>query len=636
MKDAKLSELNQRVYSLSPRLNLMLSVSILGAAFCTLAGHVGDGVAKKELCFYPKSARIHDAALEAEGDTERLLLGKKYCRYEQRSQIPQPYLTANQYRTSNPNYNEWAFLQHESLYVFRELPADNPLKHHFGLGAMFLGGLSLLLVGKAKDYLSDIRPHYRATKHFESVRANYSLKFGEQLLELSGNELIKYLRGIKIAEARQQFIASITPQQQTALLMAMSADDYYQFGHLLDGGRSFEKFEPVPPQLPHGDPGTVQEFVEQAAIAPTTSEAISEILQRIAREDGSTALCGDPGTGKSTVTREYIRQVEVNCPDADIRVLAVKNDSFNGLREQGKVTRFVGEDALDKAKTFFLGVQTEYNKRLEVIEDIREKLPPFIIILDDWLTIAAKLNKIKPEDLGFDFGQILFDVLIVGREYNMKFFVNLHSLNLKAIGIQELDQNTRKVLRLLLLGNRYCKDGREIDAYGVIEQAIMGNQVITHSKDKELVRAQYNELKAQSRSQHQPVMFAFVGGYYLGLVPKFQHTEVSDRPVTAQTREQLEAIYRRMEFDVSEDKASYKTQSHNLSPQAQALLGYLQRTGRDKAVIQEIQPNFKVKGDRFSSDELKRLFSELVENSLAVWIDANTIEINPDSDRQTE
>ncbi|RCJ30248.1 hypothetical protein A6769_34255 [Nostoc punctiforme NIES-2108] len=52
-----------------------------------------------------------------------------------------------------------------------------------------------------------------------------------------------------------------------------------------------------------------------------------------------------------------------------------------------------------------------------------------------------------------------------------------------------------------------------------------------------------------------------------------------------------------------------------------------ERTGRTSAVIQEIQPNFKVKGQRFSAEELKRLFNELVENSLAIWLDANTVEI---------
>ncbi|MCF4967652.1 hypothetical protein CV014_11265 [Nostoc sp. CMAA1605] len=51
-----------------------------------------------------------------------------------RSLLPQPYLKANQYHTRNPHYNEWAFLQHERLYVFRELPADNP----FGIGVRVL------------------------------------------------------------------------------------------------------------------------------------------------------------------------------------------------------------------------------------------------------------------------------------------------------------------------------------------------------------------------------------------------------------------------------------------------------------------------------------------------------------------
>jgi hypothetical protein len=81
-----------------------------------------------------------------------------------------------------------------------------------------------------------------------------------------------------------------------------------------------------------------------------------------------------------------------------------------------------------------------------------------------------------------------------------------------------------------------------------------------------------------------------------------------------------------MEFDINPISP---IPSPQLSPQAQALLGYLQRTGRTKAVVAEIQPNFKVKGDRFSSDELKRLFNELVENCLAIWLDENTIEITP-------
>ena len=102
-------------------------------------------------------------------------------------------------------------------------------------------------------------------------------------------------------------------------------------------------------------------------------------------------------------------------------------------------------------------------------------------------------------------------------------------------------------------------------------------------------------------------------------------------PKLSSERETAERIWQ-LEFNLEKPPAeSSPTQS--LTPIAQSLLQYLQRTGRTSAVIQEIQPNFKVKGQRFSSEELKRLFNELVENSLAVWLDANTIEI---SDFQTD
>ncbi|MEJ1930533.1 hypothetical protein WDZ92_09630 [Nostoc sp. NIES-2111] len=305
MKDVKPTQLDQRSYSLPPRLGLAIKLSVAGALVCGIAAHIGDGIAKKDICFYPKSARIHDAPIIAgDGNPEELLLGKKYCKYEQRSQIPEPYLKANQYRTSNPNYNPWAFLQHEGLYVFRSLPADNPFKIHLGIAAIAFGGIGLWATSKAQDYLSDIRPHYRATKQFEGVRASYSVKLGEQLLELSGNELLKYLRGIKIAEARQQFIASITPQQQTALLMAMSADDYYDFGHLLDGGASFDKFEPTQAQLPHDNPGTVDEVLQQPTIeGARTANKYQWLKNTIAYP---TLLFGGMGSGKSWTTREIV------------------------------------------------------------------------------------------------------------------------------------------------------------------------------------------------------------------------------------------------------------------------------------------------------------------------------------------
>ena len=274
------------------------------------------------------------------------------------------------------------------------------------------------------------------------------------------------------------------------------------------------------------------------------SSDISELLSRIAREDGSTALCGDPGTGKSTITREYIRQVQESSDKAVIKVLAVKNDSFCGLRESGNTTQF-DEDEIDVALSFFKQVKDEYKRRKKLLEHQRKSLPPYVVILDDWISISSALikyqskqsrKKVSEDDApieDIDFGSILYNILTIGREFNMKFFVNLHSLNLEAIGIKSMDSNSRSMLKVVLLGNRYIrKDGRQLDAYGIIERAITGTQVIVDLKIKEDIREQYYIKKEESRNNCQPICFAFIGEYYVGLVPRFDHeTKVKENQV---------------------------------------------------------------------------------------------------------
>ena len=269
------------------------------------------------------------------------------------------------------------------------------------------------------------------------------------------------------------------------------------------------------------------------------SDDISELLGRIAREDGSTALCGDPGTGKSTITREYIRQVQEGSDKAVIKVLAVKNDSFCGLQESGNVTQF-DEDEIDVALSFFKQVKNEYKIRKKLPENKREGLSPYVVILDDWISISSALikhqskqsrKKVGEENAlieDIDFGSILYNILTIGREFNMKFFVNLHSLNLEAIGIKSMDSNSRSMLKVVLLGNRYIKSGRQLDAYGIIERAITGTQVIVDLKIKEDIRKQYYIKKEESRNNCQPICFAFIGEYYVGLVPRFGESGQKD------------------------------------------------------------------------------------------------------------
>ncbi|OKH33648.1 hypothetical protein FACHB389_17835 [Nostoc calcicola FACHB-389] len=603
--DTKPSDLNQRSYNLPPRLNLLMMASVLGAVTCAIAAHVGDGIAKKELCFYPQSARVYDAPIQADGDTERLLLGNKYCRYDQRSQIPEPYLKANQYRTSNPNYNPWAFLQHDSLYVFRSLPADNPFKIHLGLGAMVFGGIGLWATSKARDYLSDIRPHYRATKQFEGVRANYSVKLGEQLLELSGNELLRYLRGIKIAEARQQFIASITPQQVTALLMAMSAEDYYEFGHLLDGGASFSKFEPPQAQLPHGEPGTVEELSQQPVIAN------GDKYQWMKNAIGYPALLfGGMGSGKSWTTREIVWQkvnagwdvVALDPHGTEVEWRGVR--LITGYREIADFMQWY----MDEMRLRYAAYRSSGMTEEQWTQHLRASGKQLSVICEEFTTWTDHIIEPIPSDAPDNWKP---DPDFIGKWFRCAMTESRKQL---MIPLFVAHDRTMEILAKAK-GLSKLRDAALLE----IELIAQVNPVTT-----EATASGMGKIKLPGHGQWLPIE-----------LPKLDHKRIdfrlnksvkTDEPLPID-KATLERIYE-LEFNIGGKTGDTPNEKNKLSPMAQKLYEYLTRTERIEADVREFKGNFKVNGERFTVEQIKGWMYEIVGASLADWIGEGVIKLN--------
>jgi hypothetical protein len=585
-----------------------MMASVLGAVTCAIAAHVGDGIAKKELCFYPQSARVYDAPIQAEGETEHLLLGNKYCRYEQRSLLPDPYLKANQYRTSNPNYNPWAFLQHDSLYVFRSLPADNPFKIHLGIGAMVLGGIGLWASSKARDYLSDIRPHYRATKQFEGVKANYSVKLGEQLLELSGNELLKYLRGIKIAEARQQFIASITPQQQRALLMAMSADDYYEFGHLLDGGASFEKFDPQEAQLPHGSPGTVQEQVEQPAFRQVAEGiANGDKYQWMKNAIGYPALLfGGMGSGKSWTTREIVWQkvqagwdvVALDPHGTEVEWRGVR--LITGYREIADFMQWY----MDEMRFRYAAYRESGMTEEQWTQHLRASGKQLSVICEEFTTWTDHIIEPMPLDAPDNWKP---DPDFIGKWFRCAMTESRKQL---MIPLFVAHDRTMEILAKAK-GLSKLRDAALLE----IELIAQVDPITTEAKASGM-----GKIKLPGHGQWLPIE-----------LPKLDHKRIDFRvdksvksdeasPIDKAT---LERIYE-LEFNIG----GKTDDTPKLSPMAQKLYEYLTRTERIEADVREFKGNFKVNGERFSVEQIKGWMYEIVGASLADWIGEGVIKLN--------
>jgi hypothetical protein len=480
----------------------LLVLACAASAIGSLAMNYSDNratVSYTQICFKPSNTKVLKRAEKK---------GIKYCTADKRFWISDPILS-NWERTEPEFYNK--------LTRLKTLPVETKNKGIYGavsvicgLGVAGLGAARLTLINKlAPGY----RKETQAQWHRDAVRSG--VQMASDAIDGRMAVLNKQYRG-EIDSARSQS-AYLTPEEidaqiQQAELMQAQEQAYFQ------RQQEAHSVQPIQGQLPGqsmeqvADPSDkVRQSKQHQSMEGTPAE---DILNCIARADNSTVLVGDSGTGKSTVTNDYINRVRAVYPDADLRVLAVKNDSFCGLNAEGKVTRFIGEDAIETANNFFTSLKDEYNRRLALPENERDKLIPLVVILDDWLSIAGALTKaLKDKLLTIDYGQVLFDLLIIGREYNMKFFANLHSLNLAAIGIEQLDSNTRACLNMLLLGNRYKKDGREIDAYKVIEQGLSGSQVVPNVKDKERLREAYSKIKSQSRAEYRPVIFAYIGQY---------------------------------------------------------------------------------------------------------------------------
>jgi hypothetical protein len=546
---------------------------------------------------------VYDAPIQAQGETDRLLLGNKYCRYEQRSQIPDPYLKANQYRTSNPNYNPWAFLQHDSLYVFRSLPADNPFKIHLGIGAMVFGGIALWATSKARDYLSDIRPHYRATKQFEGVKANYSVKLGEQILEMSGNELLKCLRGIKIAEARQQFITNITPQQVTALLMAMSAEDYHEFGHLLDGGASFDKFEQ--PQLPHGQPGTVTEQVQQPAIAN------ADKYQWMKNAIGYPALLfGGMGSGKSWTTREIVWQkvqagwdvVALDPHGTEVEWRGVK--LITGYREIADFMQWY----MDEMRLRYAAYRESGMTEEQWTQHLRASGKQLSVICEEFTTWTDHIIEPMPLDAPDNWKP---DPDFIGKWFRCAMTESRKQL---MIPLFVAHDRTMEILAKAK-GLSKLRDAALLE----IELIATVDPITTEARASGM-----GKIKLPGHGQWLPIE-----------LPKLDHKRINFRvdksvksdeapPIDKAT---LERIYE-LEFNIGGKAGDTSIEKNQLSPQAQKLYEYLTRTERIEADVREFKSNFKVNGERFTVEQIKGWMYEIVGANLADWIGEGVIKLN--------
>ncbi|BAY42343.1 hypothetical protein NIES2111_67660 (plasmid) [Nostoc sp. NIES-2111] len=215
--------------------------------------------------------------------------------------------------------------------------------------------------------------------------------------------------------------------------------------------------------------------------------------------------------------------------------------------------------------------------------------------------IADQLSKLYSD---WNYGSKLLDILLIGREFNTKFIASLQSFNLAALGIEKMDAQTRMCLNLLLLGNKYIKNGREQESYGVLELILNRVDIIPGKQEREQIKSKYQEVKAVSYQNLRPVMIASVGGFVVALMPNLSNQAL---PI-ADNDEYVDRVYE-LEFNLT---AAHHHQLKPLSEVATKIYEYFQNVkSKTPKTLRDLKKADRLSG--YSESELIDGLAELVE-----------------------
>ncbi|WP_392477071.1 hypothetical protein [Nostoc sp. C110] len=573
-----------------------ITVGVLAAIglICGAKSFTGTQISLVEYCFIPEKL-THPVNRQ------------RYCTPNKRYIMPESEFYAEAYAPANPEFQRDNFLPTKATRL-RIIPPSNPDKALWGLASvLFVGGAYGLskarewrLVQLMPSVREEIRSNWLISKlwsglrlHKEAYSAQLDYEFHQwsenrrlraaQLSKMTPEELAIFQEQVRLkAEAEARVQLQQATGQPVGALPGQSMQDIARGDDKVTGEQQ-------------------QTLGQNTATSLDPSEALAlNTLQALARADSSTALVAAPGSGKSVTLNYLIEKILADSPNADIWVISAKNDSFCGLREKERVIVFDGENP-DLAKEVIDRFYLNYKLRKQLPESKRESLPPLILILDDWLVIADQLSKHYSD---WNYGSKLLDVLLIGREFNTKFIASLQSFNLAALGIEKMDAQTRMCLNLLLLGNRYIKNGREQESYGVLELILNRGDIIPGKLEREQIKSKYLHIKAVSYQNLRPVMIASVGGFVVALMPLLSNKVNS----IASEQEYLDRVFD-LEFNLT---AAHNLHSKPLSEVAKKIYEYFQNVkSKTPKTLRDLKKADRLSG--YSESELIDGLAELVE-----------------------
>jgi hypothetical protein len=556
-------DLKVQTYSI-PKLTL-LSWGLLAAALgSAIASHYGSYPKSADLCFYPVAAQNKDHQIKEQqtensllnvNDSQRnlnskLSLGAKFCNIRRGDvgTIPQSYINKALHSSVNDRASDLALvsqgLREGWLYQLHEIPAENPHKILFGWLTFGFGSLSLWAFRFTQDQLSLLRPKYRATHRLASIQSGFALSFAEADLKMSAELLLVKLRGLREADARKVFLASLTDEQAFSLLSSMDAQDYTDFGYLIDGGASFGKF------LSPSD--SAEATLDNSAVYETVGDIEDEDLPQerpqytrtdnLPREDkyepfrqqGLSIIkqAGSPGkckaliapsrTGKTTVvyfmieeTIKLVGEENLTCYVWQGKGIEPVHPNIPRKNHNGFTLKNFGLESLNL-------VWDEYETRQELLEKGYRDFAPVLLIITDWQSIKDQLSSQDKETFK-DVTAKIMTLANNGAALGTTVWLDTQSPNVNDWGLGSASiRDNFDIFAIARIGND--SNGQIIGDTKCITKVLQNDYLVPSESDRTKAVEQYNFLLEgmQNKKITTSVILSTAGVVRLGITPKFE------------------------------------------------------------------------------------------------------------------
>ncbi|MEA5551773.1 hypothetical protein VB713_12400 [Anabaena cylindrica UHCC 0172] len=500
--------------------NTTVAVLALAGLLCGAKSFTGTQVNMIEYCFRPEVVSSANRG--------------RYCTPSKIYVMPESDFNAEAYSPTNPDYQRAENFLPSKATRLRTIPPSNPDKPAWGIAATLLMTSAYGLSKARENRLVQLLPMHREQvkigwliaklqaglrMHKEAYSAQLDYEFHQwsedrrvrsaQLAAMTPQELAVYQQQVRLkAEAEAQRQTQQLTGQPVAQLPGQSLDDITRSGDKVTGDSQGMSTFGLPTS-------------GNASSPPGDDLAIGQrIVDELVSSKLSTLLAAPSGAGKSVTQAYWLTKLFQKFPNADVYVIARKNDSFNGLREQGKVFIYDPSEpstALQALET----VHRIFIKRSKYPEHEREqfKTKPVRLILADWYSIHNDLSQCHQKLWNTQVKTKLADIVTVAREFNCSLFADTQTFNLASLGIAE-DSNIRNNLNIVSQGLvSIDEDGLEQGGFSVLQSIIKNQYVMPDEETRRAFIATCKRLITTSKEQHIPVVFSTAGTIKMGLLP---------------------------------------------------------------------------------------------------------------------